>query len=509
MNEGSSSGRAHPDMAPRLTAIIVGAGMSGLLAGIRLKKEGIHSFAILEKSTDVGGVWHQNTYPGASCDTPSPVYAYSFRSKADWSRMFAAQPEILEYFRDAADDTGLRPHIAFDVEALGAEFDEREGLWHVSASGERSWTAKFLILATGQLNRPLVPDVPGKRDFAGVQFHSARWNHNANIAGKRVVAVGTGASAVQYIPHLAQSAGQLTVVQRSANWIVPRKDFAISKGWQTAFRWSPMLQTILRAYAFSHRELAYRAIGNPGGWIARRLENAARGHLEEQVPDPVLRRKLTPGHPPGCKPLLVTSDFYPALMRKNVELVTAPVTRVHQTGVELANGTRIPAEILIWGTGFHTAGLMAPIAVTGLAGQDLRTKWAKGAFAYKGTLVSGFPNMAVLYGPNTHVEHNSMIFMAERQMDLTIQMIRTVLGRDLRYADIRADAEGAWNAALKRRLDRSVWAADCESWYKHEGRIPTNWPGTASAFAWNMRSIDERQFDLCSRRVPGMTEHLV
>ncbi|MBZ6378434.1 hypothetical protein B5C34_12895 [Pacificimonas flava] len=492
--------------APRLTAIIVGAGMSGLLAAIRLKREGIHSFVVLEKAEDVGGTWLHNRYPGASCDIPSHLYSYSFRPKPDWSRMFAMQPEILDYFRDTAAEEGLRAHIALRTEVSAARFEEAQGLWHVEAKDGRRWDARFLVIATGQLNKPRVPDIPGRRDFAGIQFHSAEWNEAANVEGKNVVAVGTGASAVQFVPPVADQAKRLTVIQRSPNWLVPRPDREFSRRTKAAFGLLPPLRLLLRGYIYLTNELNFHAMRHPDGIIARVMERRARKHLEEQVPDPELRRQLTPDYPIGCKRILIASDYYPALMRDNVDLESDAVARVHQTGVELESGKRIPAEIIIWGTGFDTASFVAPIEVTGRNGQRLVEVWRDGAQGYKGTLVSGFPNMAVLYGPNTNLGHNSIIFMAERQMDYVMKIIRHVLGKDLRFVDVREEVEDRWNEALQRRLGRTVWAAGCDSWYKHDGKIINNWSSSTLRFAWELRSFDERRFEVAGWPLPAGQE---
>jgi cation diffusion facilitator CzcD-associated flavoprotein CzcO len=491
------------DHAPRLTAVIVGAGMSGLLAAIRLKQEGIESFVVLERGDDVGGTWLYNQYPGASCDVPSHLYSYSFRPKPDWSRMFAMQPEILEYFRDTAKAEGLYPHIAFRTEVAGAAFDEREGRWRVAAKDGREWDARFLFIATGQLNEPAIPDIPGRRDFAGIQFHSARWNAATDLTGKNVVAIGTGASAAQYVPPVAEQAKQLTVIQRSPNWMIPRPDFEFPDWAKTAMRYAPPLRRLLRAFIYFSNELNFRAMRNPGGWIARGLERKARKQLEEEIPDRELRAKLTPDYPVGCKRLLVISDYYPALRRENVELVTDSVSRIHQTGIELESGRRIPAEVLIWGTGFDTKSFVLPIEITGLGGRRLSDDWAKGAEGYKGTLVSGYPNMAVLYGPNTNLGHSSIIFMAERQMDYVMKLVRAVLGKDLRYLDVRPEVQRRWNADLQRRLGKTVWAGPCESWYKHDGKIINNWSSTTIRFALETRTLDERNFDAGTHLLPG------
>ena len=420
--------------------------------------------------------------------------------------MFAMQPEILDYLRDTAREEGLAPHIAFRTAVRSAIFGEEEGLWRVEAADGRAWDARFLFFATGQLNKPVIPEVPGRRDFAGIQFHSARWNASANLRDKRIVAIGTGASAAQYVPPVAEMAAHLTVVQRSPNWMIPRKDFEFSRAWQLAFAWFPPLRWLFRLYIYLRNELNFRAMKKPGGVIARATEKAARQHLQEQVTDAELRAALTPDYPVGCKRILIASDYYPALMRENVDLVTERVARVHQTGVEFESGRRVPAEVIIWGTGFDTASFVMPIDVTGRGGRRLEDEWVDGAEGYKGTLVSGFPNMAVLYGPNTNLGHNSIIYMAERQMDYVMKLVRTVLGRDLRFADVRPEVQARWNEKIQRRLGKTVWAAGCDSWYKHDGRIVNNWSSSTLRFGWETSRFDAADFDLGEREVPALAE---
>ena len=477
--------------------------MSGLLAGLRLKRAGIHSFVILEKSGDVGGTWFDNSYPGSGCDVPSHLYSYSFLPNPNWSRMFARQPEILDYFRKVAKENGLTPHIALNTEVAGARFDETTGIWEVKAVDGRKWTARVLIVGTGQLNLPSIPDIPGKDSFSGTQFHSARWDHQAELTGKRIGVIGNGASAVQFVPEIAPEAGRLSIFQRSANWMIPRPDFEITPGMQRLFKALPFLPKLLRFYIYAVNESRWHAFKHRDGWMARKLTEMATKHLEAQVADPALRAKLTPDYPIGCKRILISSDYYPALARDNVEVIDDAIERIVDDGILLAGGRHVPLDVLIWGTGFQTHGFLAPMSITGTGGRKLHDVWGAAAEAHRGVTVSGFPNMFMLYGPNTNLGHNSIVFMAERQMDYAMQLIETLLKRDLLYIDVTPAAQARYNAELQASLSDTVWAAGCSSWYKDAtGRITNNWSSSTISYWWHTRRVDLDAYSLVPRPMP-------
>lgn len=477
-------------MGAVVTAVIIGAGMSGLLAGIRLRRAGITDFTILEKSQDVGGTWLDNSYPGAGCDVPSHLYSYSFAPNADWSRTYARQPEIHAYFRRVAEDHGLLPHIRLQTEVTGAEFDEADGTWTVQTAAGATLTCRLLIVGVGQLNRPLIPDIPGRESFRGIQFHSARWNHEVDLRGKRVASIGNGASAVQYIPEIAPLANRLTVFQRSPNWIVPRVDREIGPGRRALFRAVPALAKLLRLSIYLASDARWGAFRHADGFVSRRMRQLALNHLEAQVPDPALRARLTPDYPVGCKRVLVSSDYYPALMRDNVELMTDPIARIRPEGVELEDGRVVPLDAIIWGTGFEASGFLAPLTIRGLGGRALRDAWAKGAEAHRGVAVAGFPNMILLYGPNTNLGHSSIIFMVERQMDYAMNLIQFLLDRSLAWFDVRAEAQADYNRRIQAELAQTVWVAGCRNWYRRDGKVINNWSGSTGAFRRLMRRLD-------------------
>jgi cation diffusion facilitator CzcD-associated flavoprotein CzcO len=476
-------------------AIIIGAGMSGLLAAIRMKQSGI-DFAVLEKSLEVGGTWLDNCYPGSGCDVPSHLYSYSFAGNPHWSRLFARQPEILDYFRDQANRFQLRPHLCLGVEVASADWDEARARWTVTSTDGNRWRAPVLIVATGQLNRPRMPDLPGRVSFTGAHIHTARWHADAPITSKRVGVIGTGASAIQIAPEIAREAAHLTVLQRSPHWVIPRMDAPISPGTKRLFARIPLMRKAFRALIWRRLEATHPAIAEPGGAKAREMEKMALDYLAATIADPALRKALTPDFPIGCKRTLVSDDYYPTLVRDNVTLETRAIDRIEAAGVRLADGALIELDTIVWATGFETHGFVAPIAINGPDG-SLAQAWVNGASAYRGTTVSGFPNLFLLYGPNTNLGHNSIIFMVERQMEYALPAILKLARGDARRIAIKPDAHQAYNQALQARLATTSWAAGCGSWYKtDDGVMPNNWAGNTAEFARMMKRFDTEAYEI-------------
>jgi cation diffusion facilitator CzcD-associated flavoprotein CzcO len=485
-------------MKPRdHAAIIIGAGMSGLLAGIRLRQSGIDDFIILEKSHDIGGTWLDNAYPGSGCDVPSHLYSYSFAGNPNWSRLFAQQREILAYFREQADANGLADTLLLDTEVDRAEWDGGSGRWSVTAADGQAWGAPALIVATGQLNRPSIPDLPGRKLFGGSQIHTARWDPAFDPTGKRIGVIGTGASAIQVAPEIAIQAAHLTLFQRSPHWIIPRGDRPIAPWLKRLFATVPATRHAFRGLIWRRLEAGYAAIETPGGKKALEMERIARDHLAAQIPDEKLREKLTPDFPIGCKRTLVSDNFYPALTRDNVDLELRGVAGIEAAGVRLSDGTLITLDAIVWATGFETHGFVAPIAVTGEQGAQLAEAWAGGASAHRGTTVAGFPNLFLLYGPNTNLGHNSIIFMVERQMEYALPAILKLARGEVHRVAVRPEAQRAYNDALQARLATTAWAAGCGSWYKTgHGVMPNNWAGDTRAFARQMRRFDAESYEI-------------
>ncbi|NLD75621.1 MAG: NAD(P)/FAD-dependent oxidoreductase [Acidimicrobiales bacterium] len=456
---------------------IVGTGFGGMGMAARLKQAGIHTFTVFEKSDGVGGTWRDNTYPGAACDVPSHLYSLSFVPNPEWSRKFPTQPEIHSYLASIPERTGIDDHIEFGVEVRSLEWDDDSRTWAVTLSGqdgERTEQFDAVVAATGQLNRPHIPDVAGLDDFDGPMFHSARWDHDVDLTGRNVGVVGIGASAIQFVPAIAERAGSLTLFQRSSNYVAPKADGPISDRFRRALRIEP----VRKAYRFGiwarfdSRFLALRA-GSPLARIGQKMFDKG---LEPLVGEKLSSEAVVPDYPLGCKRILIANDWYPTLMRSDVKVVTGEVEKV-EAGAVMVDGERHPVDTLIFGTGFESTGFLMPMKVTGRNGVDLHETWSDGAEAHLGITVSGFPNLFVLYGPNTNLGHNSIIFMLERQISYALTCIRTLVdgGRPL---DVRPGAQAASNRRLVRDLDRTVWAASCHSWYKTaSGKITNNWSG--------------------------------
>ena len=475
--------------------VIIGAGMSGLLAAIRMKQAGV-DFALLEKSGDLGGTWLDNAYPGSGCDVPSHLYSYSFAGNPNWSRLFARQPEILDYFRTQADRFGITPHLHFATVVASADWDEANARWTVGATDGRQWRARALIVATGQLNRPRTPDIAGRDTFAGTQLHTARWSPDAPITGKRVGVIGTGASAIQIVPEIAKDAAHLTVFQRSPHWIIPRMDEPIREATKRRFERFPALRKIYRGLIWKRLETFWPAIQTPGGKRAREVEQMATDYLAEAVPDPAMRAALTPDFPLGCKRTLVSDDYFAALVRDDVTLETRAIAAIEPAGVRLADNSLVELDTIVWATGFETHGFVAPIAVNGPSG-SLADAWAGGASAYRGTTVAGFPNLFLLYGPNTNLGHNSIIFMVERQMEYALPAILKVARGEATRVAVKPEAHRAYNDALQARLATTAWAAGCGSWYKTAaGVMPNNWAGNTAEFAKMMKRFDPEAYEI-------------
>jgi len=476
---------------------IIGAGHSGICMGMQLKRAGIHDFVILEKGATLGGTWRDNTYPGASCDAPSYLYSFSFAQKADWSRRFAWQSELLGYSVECAVRSGLMPHCRFNAEVVAARFDETRSLWRVELAGGDVIEAQFLVTGVGQLHRPATPAIPGLATFRGVQFHSARWDHGVDLAGKRIAVIGNAASAVQFVPQIVPLAAELTIFQRSANWLMPRKDRLYTPREQRRrMRWPWLARMRHRAQWFFFGELQLTPLMKQVRivqWLATRK---SLWHLRRQVRDPALRATLVPDYPIGAKRVLFNDDYYPTLGRANVRLVTGGVARIEPEGVVTRDGELVPADVIVFATGFQATDFLAPMAIAGTGGRDLREEWRGGAHAYLGVTVSGFPNLFMLYGPNTNLGHNSILVMIEAQVGYILDAIRQMDERGLRRLDVKRDVMEAYNRELQRDLATSVWAADKQSWYKlADGTITNNWPHSTIRYRRLLRRADLAAYD--------------
>jgi cation diffusion facilitator CzcD-associated flavoprotein CzcO len=469
---------------------IIGAGFGGLGLGIQLKRAGIDSFTIFERAEGIGGVWRDNTYPGLACDVPSHLYSFSFEPNHAWSRRFPLRAEILDYLRRCARKNGLDDHLRLGTEVRAAEFDRDRGRWRITtAAGERI-DSDVLVTATGQLSRPAKPDIPGLDRFAGECFHSARWDHDYDLEGKRVAVVGTGASAIQFLPEIAPRVKRLHLFQRSAPWLLRKPDRPYRPRERALYRRAPWLQALSRLRVHLLLELLILMF-TKAQWLQRPFERAYVRRIRKEIPDPELQERLIPDYPLGCKRVMISNDWLGALARPNVEVVTEAITEIEPDGVVTADGEKREVDALILATGFATTDFLAPMAVTGLEGRDLNDAWRDGAEAYLGLAVSGFPNMFMLYGPNTNLGAGSIIYMLESQIRYVVAAVRELQRNGARYIDVRGDVQGGFNREIQDRLSGTVWTAGCSSWYVTEsGKVTNNWPGVTSEYRRRTRRVD-------------------
>jgi cation diffusion facilitator CzcD-associated flavoprotein CzcO len=487
--------------------LIVGTGFAGIGMAIRMKQRAMHDFVIVEAAGDVGGTWRDNHYPGAACDVMSHLYSFSFEPNPNWSRMYAPQGEILAYMRHCVEKYGLRQHMRFNQRVTQASFDESSGTWSVDTSSDR-FVAKALVTGTGGLSRPTLPEIDGIEGFRGKAFHSARWEHEYDLTGKTVAVIGTGASAIQIVPEIAKKATKLYVYQRTAPWIMPRMDRDIGAAEQTLFEKVPATQFLYREFMYWRAELtALGFVVDPR--IMRFGEKLARRHLEKQVPDPVLRAKVTPSYTIGCKRVLVSNDYYPALMRPNVELVAEAVDRLDTNSVVSATGERREVDAVVYCSGFTASESQAPFPVRGLGGRDLDTTWRDGSEAYLGTTISGFPSLFTIVGPNTGLGHSSMIFMIEAQIDHILGCLDLLESKKLRYIDVRADVQDRFNQEIQAKFAKTVWSTGCKSWYQtRSGKNTTLWPGFTWQFRMRVARVNAADYRLVEQTGRAATPNL-
>jgi cation diffusion facilitator CzcD-associated flavoprotein CzcO len=485
--------------------IIVGSGFAGLGMAIRLKQEGENDFVLLEQDSGIGGTWRANTYPGCACDVQSHLYSFSFAPNPEWTRMFAPQEEIRTYLERTADEHDVRPHIQLESRLTAADWDEEARLWRVEVNeGERTLTARHVVSGLGALSRPAYPDVEGIERFEGRAFHSADWDHDYDFAGKRVAVIGTGASSIQFVPKLAKQAAHLDLFQRTPPWIVPKPDRKITRVERFLFRRLPFLQNLYRQSIYWRLEA--RVIGfakRPEG--LKLAEQVARFHIRRQISDPKLRRKVTPDYRLGCKRVLISNDYYPALGRPNVDVHADGVTRVTERGIVTPDGVEHEADVIVFGTGFRPNDLLTPLSIRGTGGVDINDAWRDGTVAYKGTTVAGFPNMFVLVGPNTGLGHSSMVFMIESQIEYVLDAMRRLRRGGAVAAEVRPAAVEEYNRRLQKQLSTSVWSqGGCVSWYlDSHGNNRTLWPGFTFDFRRRLRRFDDHNYDLTPAALPA------
>jgi cation diffusion facilitator CzcD-associated flavoprotein CzcO len=478
-------------MAPRV--IVVGAGFGGIAAAIELRRHGIVDVTILERASDLGGTWLYNSYPGAACDVPSHLYSFSYAQRRDWRRLCSTQPEIHAYLREVASLLRVEQLIRTGVTVTACDWERDSCRWRVHTEQGETHEADALILATGQLHQPAWPSFGDAETFAGHSFHSAEWDHDYSLAGKRVGVVGTGASAVQFVPEIAPQVRSLTVFQRSANWFLPRKNLPYPHLLRTAVERIPGLQALRRRFVFLYTEALTMTIRHPRtlGRIAAARSGA---FMRSQLKDPELRRKAWPNYTFGCKRVLFSSFFLPTLQRANVALVTDQIARIEPHGVVTVDGARHELDCLIWATGFKTTDFMFPMEVTGSDGCSLREQWSGGAHAHLGMTVPHFPNMFIMYGPNTNTSGGSILVYLEAQASYIRQALLQLRARGAGAIEVRPEVEAASDRALQARFAGTAWT-ECDSWYRDErGRIVTNWPGYMREYLAQTARLDAGEF---------------
>lgn len=465
---------------------IAGTGFAGLGAAILLKQAGIEDFMILERASDVGGTWRDNSYPGCACDVESHLYSFSFAPNPEWSRLFSPQPEIFAYLRKCAEDYGVIPHIRFGHEVREARWDDVDQIWRVQTShGE--YTADILFSGMGALCEPSIPALKGLETFKGKTFHSARWDHDYDLRGKRVAVIGTGASSIQFVPEIQKQVAKLTLFQRTPAWVLPRMDRAVSETEKELFRKYPVMQQAVRKAIYARREAFVVGMRNPA--LMGVVEKFALSYLERNVPDPVLRKKLTPNFRIGCKRILISRDYLPSLTQPNVEVVTEGIAEVREHSVVTADGVEHEVDAIIFGTGFRVTDMPFADSVRGRGGFTLNEGWQGSPQAHLGTLVKDFPNLFIMLGPNTGLGHTSVVLMIEAQLRLAVEAIKHMRARGLDVLEVKPEAQQKFVEQVDADMKGTVWTAGgCQSWYIDKtGRNSTLWPGYTFSFMQQAR----------------------
>jgi cation diffusion facilitator CzcD-associated flavoprotein CzcO len=475
---------------------IIGAGFAGIGAAIRLKQQGITSFAIFERADEVGGTWRDNTYPGAACDVPSHVYSLSFEPNPDWSHTYSPAGEIQDYLLRITDKWKLRDHLHLGVGIASARFDESDGVWELTTSEGEIVRARWVLSGVGGLVDPAMPDIKGIHSFEGETFHTARWNHDFDLTGRRVAVIGTGASAVQVVPSIADQVERLEVFQRTPAWVVPKQDHRYSDAARARYRRHPWLLKLSRLAKYWASELFGPVVYLDNARLSAIGERLSLKHLREQVKDPALREKLRPHFQFGCKRILVSDDYWRAFERENVELVTDPIEEITPTGILTRDGAHHEVDAIVFATGFALGLAAAPFPITGLAGRQLDDVWSDGAEAYKGMEVAGFPNWTICMGPNTGPGHTSVLVYTEAQIEHFLKAIAHLRKHDLKWLSIRQSVQDAYNAMIQERMKKMVWSTGCNSWYlSDDSENHALFPGYAVDYVVRARRFRPQDYD--------------
>lgn len=488
-------GHVHP-------ALIIGAGFSGLGTAIKLTEAGVDDLVILERGDRVGGTWRDATYPGAACDIPSLLYSFSFAKNPRWSRGYSPSGEIREHIEDLTDHFDLRRFIRFGTTVVGLEFDQRAGVWEVATDGE-TYRARTVVLASGPLSDSSFPAIRGIDSYTGRKILSSRWDHDYDMRGKHVAVIGTGASAIQIIPELVKTAESVKVFQRTPGWVMPRLDWTTPAAARTLFEKLPIIQDAARTALFLGHEVAATGLvwDSP---VTTLIQRIATAHLKLQVKDPWLRRQLTPDFRAGCKRMLMSSDYYPALQQPNCKLITWPIASISPNGIRTSDAIEHRLDAIVFATGYDVHLDGPPYPITGLDGRSLGDDWSGHAQAYKSASVSGYPNLFLTAGPNAGPGHNSLLVYVEGQINYAVSGIKTVLDRDLRYLDVRPEAQRSYNERIQKRLTRTTWMSGCSSWYlTKDGYNASMFPGFATQYQRQMADFRVRDYHLAAYSGPG------
>jgi cation diffusion facilitator CzcD-associated flavoprotein CzcO len=471
-----------------LRVAVVGAGFAGIGLAARLKAAGYANVVLFEKAVRLGGTWRDNTYPGAACDVLSHLYSFSFAPNADWRNRYARQGEILAYLEGVAERFGVKPLIRFGAAVTRAVYDEAGGTWSVETARGGREDFDVFVTAVGQLSLPSVPAFEGLERFRGAHFHSAAWDHSVPLDGKRVAVIGSAASAVQIVPELAKTAARLAVFQRTPNWVIPRLDWRYGPQARALYRRLPLYRRLTRTAIYLYQESLFGAM-RTGSVRNRLMKRVARWNLERQVQDPALRAKLTPRYELGCKRVLLSDDYFRCFNLPNVELVTDPIERFEPSGIRTADGRVRDFDAAVFATGFDVRHVLRPVTIRGRGGLDLQERWSAGPEAYRGVAVPGFPNLFMLYGPNTNLGHNSILFMLECQFDYVRQCLDRLVTRDLLSLEALPGVTARYNRQVQARLAGSVWTTGCGSWYGDGQKITANWYGSTIRYWRETRRV--------------------
>jgi len=475
---------------------------------IKLLEAGTKSFLVIEKADEIGGTWYVNQYPGCACDIPSHLYSYSFERNPDWSRMYSPRDEIQRYLKACSEKYELGPYIRLNTRMRRAAWDAAAAVWRVTIADGATVTARVLVSAVGALHVPKYPEIPGLEKFAGPAFHSTWWDGSVPLEGRRVAVIGTGASAIQFVPEIAAKVAKLMVFQRTPPWIFPKADFPIPERWKGLFRRAPFFSWLFRIYLFWLFDIRIWGFLGKARMLRKRGQKMALDHLEEQVSDPGLRARLKPSYELGCKRVLISNDFYPAIQRPNVEFITDRITEIREHSIVTQDGTERPVDVLIYGTGFRATEPLHDTEIIGRDGVQIHQAWKERISAYLGVTVSGFPNFFILLGPNTGLGHNSVVLMSEAQIGYVMDCLRLMRKRGSKVMEVKPSTQQQFVEELRKRLAGTVWeSGGCRSWYQDAktGESPVIWPGSVVRYKRKTRAVAEQDYVLSNDPQKALT----